>query len=244
MQTHPEHPNIYTISNIQSLLKSRKISFNTTIFWDLDNTVLQPSQELGSDQWFCGFHHLAKTKLGTNFKFEYMIETYNAVQAHVVATTVEEKTIQIIKFLAAAGIHQGFITARNHELKEITKNQLRSVGITPNKHPIIYCNGGDKGKILIQHLWHRPRHLIMIDDKLENIVNIQTALERFNIPFNGFHYDFLREKVESFDIGCAHFQLSLIQHKLPIMVKEFIHFLELSWEAHHEEENSSHLIMK
>lgn len=240
MQTHPEYPNIHHIQNVKSLLQSKKISFNSTIFWDLDNTVFQSKKELGSDQWFCGFHHLAKTKLGSHFKMEYMIATYNAVQAHVEATHVEEKTVTIIKYLAAAGIPQGFITARNLDLKTITQNQLSSVGINHKNHQIIYCNGGNKGRILIEQLRFYPRHVIMIDDKFENVLNIQKALENIDIPFTGFHYEYLRNKVESFDIGYAHFQLSLIQHALPKMVKDFIHQLELSWESHHEEseENS------
>lgn len=237
MQTHPEYPNIYTIQNIKQLLTSQTIRFNSTIFWDLDNTVLQPQQELGSDQWFVSFHQLAKTQLAGNFKMEYMIATYNAVQAHVEATHVEEKTITIIKYLAAVGIPQGFITARNLDLKSITENQLRSIGIHPKKHQIIYCNGGNKGQILIEQIKFSPRHLIMIDDKLENVLHVEKALAGIGIPFTGLHYDYLREKVETFDIGYAHFQLSLIQHTFPPIVKNFIRSLEISWESHHEEEN-------
>ncbi len=239
MQTHTEYPNIHSIQNIKSLLKSKNIRFNSTIFWDLDNTVFQPKEELGSDQWFCGFHSLAKTKLGSRFKMEYMIATYNAVQAHVETTHVEEKTITIIKYLAAAGIPQGFITARNIDLQTITQNQLSSIGINPKKHQIIYCNGGNKGSKLIEHLRFYPRHVIMVDDKFENVLNIQNALENLGIPFTGFHYEYLREKVENFDIGYAHFQLSLIQHALPRMVRDFIQQLELSWESHHEESSKN-----
>jgi hypothetical protein len=227
---------IFSIQNIKQLLTSRRIGIRTIICWDLDNTIFQSTKELGSDQWFGHFFQMANSKLASAFKLEQMIQTYNAVQKYVDATYVEPETIKIIKALHAIKIKQVFLTARNNDLIEITHRQLQQVGINPSLFPIIFCNGRDKGKVLFENLRFVPRHLMMIDDKVENVEHIQNACLQRDIPFTGFHYNFLLKKVKSFDIGYAHFQLSLIQASLPQYINDLIKRLELSWEEKHEQE--------
>lgn len=230
MKTH-----IFQIHSIKELLTSRHIQPNSVIYWDLDNTVYQPTKELGSDQWFEHFFLIAKSKLAASFQFELMLKTYNAIQAHVDVTHVEPQTIKIIKYLNAMGIQQGFLTARNNDLEQITIQQLQAVGIDAYEYPIIFCDGQDKGKMLMKKLSSTPSHIIMIDDKLKNIQNIEKVALENNISFSGFHYNFLLEKVTQFDIGFAHFQLSCIQHLLPHQVQNFIDALKLTWKPKHED---------
>lgn len=232
----PSH--IFHINNIKELLTSRHIQFNSIVYWDLDNTVFQPTKELGSDQWFENFYALSKSKLNASFQLALMIETYNAIQAHVDVTHVEPKTIQIIQRLNTIGIPQVFLTARNAKLAAITVRQLEQVGIKASEYPIIFCDGRDKGEMLVKSLQEKPAHIIMIDDKSKNIQHIEKAAAQRDIPFSGFVYNFLLEKVSQFDIGFSHFQLSCLQHKLPLQVQNFIDALELTWEPKHEEQDS------
>lgn len=103
---------------------------------------------------------------------------------------------------------------------------------------MIFCNGQNKGHCLEMAFarWrYRPAHIVVVDDKEYNVQSLREAAIRMNIRFNGFVYQFLNDKVQSFDVRHAHFQLALVTHLLTDTVQIFLKSLELGWERHHEE---------
>lgn len=229
---------IKSISNMRNMLSG--ISYDSVIVWDLDNTILQSRHELGSDQWFGVLLAIAKSQLGVNFKFQLMQNLYNQVQSLVDIDVIEHDTIKIIKYLHRIGVPQWLVTARNLELREVTLRQLEKCHIYFDAQCMIFCDGQDKGMCLentFARLGYEVPHLVMIDDKPYNVESLRQAAIRMNSRFNGFIYEFLHEKVRAFDVGHAHFQLSLIVHLLNKSAQDFIKSLDLSWKKEHVNAN-------
>ena len=73
---------IIEIHSIREILKH--ISFDTVVYWDVDNTILQSASELGSDQWFCQLIDLATKQLGNTYAvIKEVIQIYHAVQERI-----------------------------------------------------------------------------------------------------------------------------------------------------------------
>ena len=220
---------IEEISNVKFALKN--IQYDTWIFFDLDNTVMESVLELGGDQWFT---HLMRHVPADQ---QAVLSLYYAVQAHVRTQAVEPEIVMIIKALQAIGLPVFALTARGPTILQSTIRQLGDIGIDFSNHGmelphsgIICCNGQNKGDALAQFLnqfTQRPRHLVMFDDKHPHLLHVQRAAESLNINYSGFRYGFLDEKVSQFDITKAGYQLAHIQDRLPLDVQAAISRLQL-----------------
>lgn len=228
--------NIEHIPNIRGILSG--ISYDSVIVWDLDNTILQSRHELGSDQWYGALLGIAQAQLGPKFCLEVLNTTYNQVQSLVDVQKIEHDTIKLIDYFNRIGISQWLVTARNTGLYETTQRQLEKCNIRFIAERMLFCNGQNKGHCLemtFARCHYRPAHIVVIDDKQYNVQSLREAAIRMNIRFNGFVYQFLNDKVQSFDVRHAHFQLALVTHLLTGTAQNFLKSLELGWEKHHEE---------
>lgn len=223
---------IEEISNVKPALKN--IHYDSWIFFDLDNTVMESVLELGGDQWFSHLMRHAPSEQ------QAVLALYYAVQAHVRTQAVEPEIVMIIKAFQAIGLPVFALTARGPAILQPTIRQLAEIGIDFSKNQknqmrlsqsgIICCNGQNKGDALAQFLnqcTQLPRHLVMFDDKHPHLLHVQRAVERLNIGYSGFRYGFLDEKVSQFDITKANCQLAHIHERLPLDVQAVISKLQL-----------------
>jgi hypothetical protein len=228
---------IYQSRNIRDIL--RHCSYNTLLILDLDNTVIEPVQELGSDQWFtCFMEYAIKLTLDKAEAFSLVITIYNAVQQHVRHQTVEANVINLLRTLQAIGIPVLGLTARSDMIAKHTLQQLLDNGIDFSRYwgnahiklmqagdkiavfndGIIFCSGLDKGKCYrafsILH-GGTPSDVLMADDKESNLLVVKAAVEAEGSTFVGLRYGFLDEKVAAVDLEKANLELIQISHLLP-----------------------------
>ena len=106
---------IEEISHVKSSLKN--ISFDTWVFLDLDNTVMESVLDLGGDQWFSYLMRNA----ASDSSAEPIIKLYYAVQAHIRSQAVEPEIVLMINALQAIGVPVFALTARGPSNSETVK---------------------------------------------------------------------------------------------------------------------------
>jgi len=240
---------IYQSNNIREVLKY--CSFDSWLVLDLDNTVYECLEELGSDQWFtCFMEYAARIVIDEAEAFNLVIAIYDAVQYHINHKTVEPNIINIINAFQAIGIPVLGLTARSNRICVITQHQLTSLGIdfsrswdslpfalgklnnqTPVFHDgIIFCDGMDKGVCLdlfFKQTRLMPKAVVMADDKEKHLLAVKRVIENAGGRFIGVRYGCLDEKVARVDFQKATAELHAINHKLPKKARDAIKQLKL-----------------
>lgn len=221
---------------------------NTLILFDIDNTLIEPVQELGTDQWF--EHRIMEYKalgLPSGEAKEKALSEYVAIHSITKVKPVEKITPSFIAQLQQEGYVCMGLTSRGLSLATRTVEQLKSVGIEltqtapskedfyfTNHHGVLYragilfASGTHKGNALVKLLHHLhliPEKIVFIDDKLQQLKDTQKALENDGIAFVGLRYGFLDEKVANFrkvvaDIQFAHFGHILSDEEAALLIGE------------------------
>lgn len=209
---------------------------NSTIIFDLDNVIIEPTQELGSDQWFSKLlHYACEIILDTPDAITTTLTIYHAIQHHIEMQLVEREVSDLIKELHAKSIPFIGLTARGYPIMERTLAQLNKLDIhfsklattksfefTINeksppiiyKDGIIFCNGNDKGLCLAKFfkmIEYTPKHVVMIDDKESHLASVSTSMP---CDFIGLRYGYLDNKVRTIDMRKAASQLTELESQL------------------------------
>lgn len=212
---------------IRTILK--KLSFNSWLLLDLDNTSIENLTLLGRDQWFCKLIEYACTIIPEKQEaIACVIAIYHEVQHHLRVKAVEANLVFIIAALKKIGIPVIGLTARGGELKNTTLRQLSEIGISFDR--IIFCDGKDKGTCLKADLLNSPewpQHIVMADDKEKHLLHVASAAQELGIKFDGVRYSYLDEKIKTVDLHEAHYQLAQIQTRFPESTREIISRLKL-----------------
>lgn len=206
------------------------------IVFDLDNTVYEPKQLIGSDQWFEAHIKHMEIVLGPDQKktaLHQTVDLYNHVQKHTEVKSVEERTAEFINDLHE---HHTVIalTTRGKELTAATLKQLESIDVSFNlaehvkdkevdlsskgpystaKHGVIFAGGRDKGACLLHYLEELGCHegtfseMVFIDDKRRNVEQVAAAAEALGISFLGIRYGHLDHKIPKVDLKLSAIQL-------------------------------------
>lgn len=245
-----KHEHISESKNIRDILNH--CSFNTMLLLDLDNTVMESIQELGSDQWFVNLMDYACRISADKLEaVSLVIAIYHAVQHHTKTKAVEFEIVKIIKALQDIGVPVLAVSARGPQITGPTLEQLNAIGIKFSRQwgegsfalpvddkehvpiynqGIIFCNGNDKGKCLkafFDKTNFYPAHVVMADDKGKHLHVVQSIIKSFGGQFVGLRYGHLDEKVAGFNMAKANVQLSQIYHLLPLDVQQAIDKLKI-----------------
>ena len=116
--------------------------------------------------------------------------------------------------------------------KNIIFTDIGSNNHTPNFCRGILSNGNScsKGDLLVtffQHINWQPKHVIFFDNSSKQLHSVQQALEKINIPFQGFEYLGAQKMPAIFDPVVAAFQLDyLVKHKRWLHSSEAIALIE------------------
>lgn len=210
------------IKKMESILP--KIEQDTLVIFDIDNTILEPTQMLGSDQWY-GYRlkfHL-DAGLSTDKAIDIALSEWIKVQLKTPVQAVEKSTPKIIKNLQKKNITVMALTARPIELQKATELQLRSVGVdlrgsqvlgardvdVEGEHPSLFKHGSlfvgpknNKGEVLVKFLEqinYHPQRIVFIDDKEKHILNVGDALKELKLSYIGFRYGATDKYVADFD---------------------------------------------
>jgi len=212
------------------------------IFLDLDNTLVHSVIELGTDQWFSSlWKDVSEIILDKEEHALVVLTIYNAVQHQTQFQKVEQDVVNIIESLKNSNKKVFAITARGNEIIEPTLNQLKKLeikfsstgetfsldvpGVNKNiptcKDGVIFCNGQDKGKCLeayYKHFEQKPKKAVIVDDKKNNVVAVQTKIVELGGSCVGIRYGYMDEVVAQFETQGkhkAHQQLMMLCKNLP-----------------------------
>jgi hypothetical protein len=224
------HTEIYKIEEMLDHAKE-----GTLFVLDIDNTLIEPCQHLGSDQWF--EHHLTLLKeQGTEHEeaVRQIFPIYTEVQKRTQVRHVDATVKKAFITMKEKGFSAMGLTKRDPSLADQTLKQLSSVEIhfhllAPSHtqktgkelENCLYQDGvvftalgigkGDPLLSYLKHLKEMPKHIVVVDDKRSNLEHIAKALKTLDIPFVTLRYAGVDEHVTSFDPKIATLQLNHLQ---------------------------------
>jgi phosphoglycolate phosphatase-like HAD superfamily hydrolase len=202
------------------------IDKHTLVLFDLDNTLIEPAQTLGSDQWFSHRIHLhLKGGEDPHEAREKALQEWMAVQFLTDFRLVEEEAIPFLAELRERKIHHMGLTFRDMSLARRTSRELHRLGVSlaggapfPERvlaeanqavlflQGVLYTSGVGKADALFALLdrdGHRPKRIVLIDDKIHHLRDVEDACAARKIPFVGLRYGYLDEKVRMFPAEIA-----------------------------------------
>lgn len=181
--------------NIRTLLNYLRFDTSVILF-DLDNTVMRPHGYLGSDQWFMRLFELTSQYTENKQACSALVlAIYYEVQHHIAMRAVESIVIKLIAMFHDIGYRVFAITARGGDIESTTWKQLNAIGIDFDE--VIFCAGQSKGAVLedrIQWMEQPWKKVVMIDDKAQNLREVDNVLSGHNIEFKGLRYSKMDQK--------------------------------------------------
>lgn len=210
------------IIQIQSINQCQEyIQPEMLLIFDIDNTIMEPVQLLGSDQWL-SYQIQQNLKHGMSEQESVMVGLvqWTAVQNQTKVKLVEPVTAEFISRYQKRGWKVMALTTRGLEMASRTIDQLKSIGIDfaesspmhqevvfhdiPGciyRSGILFSSGSSKGNLLLRFLQQnklQPKKIFFVDDKEKYLIDVEKICIKQHIPFLGIRYGFLDEKVKNF----------------------------------------------
>lgn len=211
---------ILEIATIQDV--TQHVDEGTFIVFDIDNTLLECDQTLGSDQWFC-FQIQALKEQGWESQqaLDHVLAIWTDIQYRTALRPVEAHTAKVVRSLQQAGYPLIALTTRSKTVAEVTKKQLYDAGIdlrqtAPLKENtlimhdgkemvyqegILFTDNGHKGKALwtyLQHAQHEPKKIVFINDKYSHLLPVKEIAQLYGLDFVGLRYSGADARVRNF----------------------------------------------
>ncbi|MFQ5729533.1 MAG: DUF2608 domain-containing protein [Waddliaceae bacterium] len=190
------------------------------VVFDIDNTLIEPVQELGTDQWF---GDRIKRYESYNMPFQAAkkkaLREWQAVQYITDVKLVEKGIDEIVSALQKDGVPIIGLTTRGMEMCIRAVDQLESVNIdlektAPTKEERYFFNGEGvvytrgvlftsntpKGIALRKFLAsidYHPKSILFVNDKLSHIKPLEEMCREDGIKFVGLRYGYLDEKAKN-----------------------------------------------
>ncbi len=220
------------INDLYSYLKP-----STLVIFDIDNTLMMTSQQLGSDQWFCKRSADYQAK-GLSFQeaTDKALSEWVAIQSITRVKPVETGGPEVVRRIQRQGYTVIGLTTRGLGLSTRTVEQLHSIGIdlsqtAPTQEEtffkatrgvlfrggILFTAGTDKGVSLfrfLDRLDFTPKSIVFINDKTTHLEEVEKAARARGIEFLGLRYSRTDEWVASFNPEITDIQLRSFGHIL------------------------------
>lgn len=215
------HAEIREITKMKDIVA--EVTPQTLVVFDLDNTLHEPAQSLGSDQWYGSMvKENIKKGMSESAAIDAAIKLWNQVQLVTKVKTLEADTPKIIADLQKKGIRIFGLTARPAELVEASLNQLKTLkidlsptsklkdGLQIPAEDLVSVKSGvvfvgpknNKGKVLKKLLeieGSKVEKIVFVDDKEKHVKNVDASLADLKIPYVGFRYGAADPQVKNFD---------------------------------------------
>ena len=195
----------------------------TLLVFDIDNTLVEPVGNIGSDQWY--YYLLKAYKRDclncTDSEAEALAgKTWTKTLETVQVKPVETLTPGLVNDQQKRGLKIMALTARGSEDAAATFKQLKEIGVDltasavrkedlATEHNGLFSrgvffvgDGPDKGKTLVSFLKKiglRPAKVVFADDKPHHAKNVDAALTAAGIPSVSFRYGAADAKVRAFN---------------------------------------------
>ncbi len=181
------------------------IDAKTLFIFDIDHTLIEPVQIIGSTHWE---KYIAKKLKGQGFTHhEASIRAFHqwrTIQHLTAVKAVENSIYEVLRLIDSLNLRTLGLTARDSTLSELTFDQLKSVGLdkiftfqSPSEdlaadYPCRYFNGAvfcgfnrkDIGlRLFLEHVKVKPQKVVFVDDQKSHV----DELEEFSIA-EGIEY--------------------------------------------------------
>lgn len=222
----------FNMSELYSHLKPGML-----VVFDIDNTLIEPVQELGSNQWF---EKRIKEYLSYGYNsqdaLQAALKEWTAIQNITLVKLVEPGIEGIVKDLQQKEYSVMGLTTRGLSLSTLTVEQLESVDIdlsrtAPIHEEVYFMNergvlfrggslftaGTHKGEALrklLEEAEFKPSSIMFINDKYSHLVPVEEYCTQYGIPFIGLRYGYTDEKVKNFRKQIAEVQFYHFGHIL------------------------------
>lgn len=213
------------ISRLKEVMRFIKPGKRTVTLLDIDNTLLQPKTDLGSDQWFSNLMQQKMSEMNKAEALKHVLPLYFHVNHHIDLIPTEEELEQTISSIKQSCTHTLCLTARslqlmertlgafqqnnlNFHIPEINSESVQLPGESVYKNGILFCGSNDKGEIvlvLLKTIDYLPEVIVFVDDKQYNLDSVGNAIQHFNtinntdIKFIGLRYKGCDDRVKAFD---------------------------------------------
>ena len=192
------------------------------VVFDLDNTLIHPKTEVGSDQWleFKAKQHAQSHGVSIAQAYEALLPLYFKIQHLIDLDLIEEAAQNILYDLQAAGVTVIGLTMRYHPILNRTLSELDRLNITfSSLHPheitlagfkrnpiykqgVIFCSDNNKGVILFEFLKRfniKPKKIFCIDDKTHHLEKVENEAKKHGIECACIHYIGCKERLENYN---------------------------------------------
>lgn len=212
----------------------------TLVVVDIDDTLLIPSQTLGTDVWFSSrLEHYQQIKKDRLLALDRALADWEAVRHLTNVRIVEEGTDQIIYEMQKNNTALMGLTAQGLALATRTIMQLQSLSIdlsktAPSSHDyyfmngrtgalyrqgILFASGTSKGEALVKFfdaIGYSPKCVVFVDDRKSNLEDVKKSVESRGIRFIGLRYSYSDARVAAFcrDIADVQWTHSTLDHLL------------------------------
>ena len=207
------------------------------IVFDIDNTLMEPKQTLGGDQWFRHRHKVHTAELGDKqAALEKTLGEWMSVQCISEMQLVESDVEELINSLQNDNRTVIALTTRGVGMATQTIRQLSDLGVNmsktaPMQEDFLFDNGhsclfrkgilftsnthkGNALKTLMDRMNILPKKIVFINDKHTHLVPVEEMCEKEQIAFVGLRYGFLDDKVENFNPAITDLQFDLYRQIL------------------------------
>jgi phosphoglycolate phosphatase-like HAD superfamily hydrolase len=220
------------ISSLRQILP--ELTPGTLLVLDLDNTLIRPAGNLGSDQWYYFLVRKFRDRDGLSAAAaeRAAMALWNRVQPSLHLQTVEPETARLIRAEQDRGFLTLGLTARTTDIAATTIAQLRGVGVNLARHtvpthhftwptadPVLFKGGvlfvgegNEKGRTLLEFLRRagvRPARIVFVDDKRRHTVSVDRAARVAGVPCVAFRYGATDRRVEEFNADTHNLDLFL-----------------------------------
>jgi len=200
---------------------TRYILPETLVLLDIDDTLLIPTQTLGTDVWFIyRLKHYQAQENDWLLALDKALADWEAIRHLTQVKIVEEGTDKIISQLQKNHVTVMGLTTQGLALATRTIHQLNSLHIdllkTAPSHEdhyfmnqqgvlyrqgILFTSGTVKGMALLKLLDkidYRPRHIVFINDKEAHLRDVEKSVLAKGMDFIGLRYAYCDERVSHF----------------------------------------------
>lgn len=209
---------IIEVKNFSELLKY--VEPESLVVLDIDDTLLLPTQTLGSDVWYCHIFKKYQAQMSKECALDKALADWEAVRHLTHVKIVEPGTDQIVAKLQDDKATVMALTTQGLALATRTFNQLLTLNIDMtktapscqdhyfiNKHGVLYrdgilfTSGTPKGPALaklLELIGLQPKHVVFINDKAAHLKDLESGLAAKGIRFTGLRYGYGDERVANF----------------------------------------------
>jgi len=211
----PAWGKIQEIRTLKEILPA--IDAETLLIFDLDNTLVEPVQSFGSDQWYeAAVQENEKKGMSRDAAIDRTLERWVKIQKITLVKAVEPSSPEVFSQARRKAKAVMAMTARPADLAESTTAQLKGLGIdfSPSNERVdiegkgLYRRGilflgakANKGAGLTAFLKvteMKPKKIVFVDDKSRHVESVEAALKGTGIEYVGFRYGAADERVKAF----------------------------------------------